>query len=256
MTEDEWQANHDCHRMVWFLQLLERQRLDAKRDESRDVQRYLESMAEHGRIGGYYSRKGILLSCATGRRFWHLLTDARSRDAIVATEQYADDAINEKALEHSYREACAVVRVRRNKRGYLYRFAAQAARDIAAVYSIGYPPAWVMLSRSWDVLDMLARDWSSEERQGLVCPILRDLFGNPFRPPAIDPGAPWHQDAVIRKLAQTLYDERAFDHFPILADALEEAGCTDRAILDHCRQPGQHVRGCWVLDLVLGREIG
>ena len=56
------------------------------------------------------------------------------------------------------------------------------------------------------------------------------------------------------KLAQVIYDEHAFDRMPELADALEDAGCTNAEILAHCRQPGPHVRGCWALDLVLGKE--
>jgi hypothetical protein len=58
---------------------------------------------------------------------------------------------------------------------------------------------------------------------------------------------------AVRHLAQALYDDRAFDQLPILADALEEAGCQDQSILDHLRSPGPHVRGCWPLDLILGR---
>ena len=83
---------------------------------------------------------------------------------------------------------------------------------------------------------------------------LRDIFGNPFRPVSLDPTwLNWH-DGTIRKLAQSIYDERAFDHLPILADALEEAGCIDSDILAHCRHPGEHVRGCWIVDLILGKE--
>jgi hypothetical protein len=58
----------------------------------------------------------------------------------------------------------------------------------------------------------------------------------------------------VQKMAQANYDERAFDRMPILAGALEEAGCTSQDILGHCRQPGEHVRGCWVVDLLLGKE--
>ena len=58
---------------------------------------------------------------------------------------------------------------------------------------------------------------------------------------------------TVVQLAQSIYDDRAFDRLPILADALEEAGCTDAAILDHCRGPGPHVRGCWAVDLLLGK---
>jgi len=61
-----------------------------------------------------------------------------------------------------------------------------------------------------------------------------------------------NQDSRI--VSQVVYDERAFDLMPVLGDALEDAGCTDRAILDHCRSPGPHVRGCWVVDLILGKQ--
>ena len=84
--------------------------------------------------------------------------------------------------------------------------------------------------------------------------LVRDLFGNPFRPVTVDPSwLAWNERTVV-KLAQGIYDERAFDRLPVLADALEEAGCDDPDILGHCRQPGEHVRGCWVVDLLLGKE--
>jgi hypothetical protein len=83
------------------------------------------------------------------------------------------------------------------------------------------------------------------------CSILKCIFGNPFRPVALDPA--WVTPAVTA-LAATIYEDRAFDRMPILADALEEAGCDDADILSHCRGPGPHVRGCWVVDLLTGRE--
>ena len=84
--------------------------------------------------------------------------------------------------------------------------------------------------------------------------LLRDVFGNPFWPmPSVDPAWLAGSDGAAAGLARALYEERAFDRLPILADALEEAGCTDREILDHCRGPGPHVRGCWVVDLFLGK---
>lgn len=61
-------------------------------------------------------------------------------------------------------------------------------------------------------------------------------------------------DATVRKLARTIYETRRFQDMPILADALEEAGCTDADILHHCRQPGEHVGGCWVVDRLLGKS--
>ena len=80
---------------------------------------------------------------------------------------------------------------------------------------------------------------------------LYDIFGNPGRPMSID--VTWLTSTVVY-LAQSIYNDRAFDRMPILADALEDAGCTNASILEHCRSAGQHVRGCWVVDLVLGKE--
>ncbi len=80
--------------------------------------------------------------------------------------------------------------------------------------------------------------------------LIRDVFGNPFRPVALDPV--WRTPAVV-SLAEAVYAERAFDRLPQLADALEAAGCDHADILSHCRGPGPHVRGCWVVDLLLGK---
>ena len=86
----------------------------------------------------------------------------------------------------------------------------------------------------------------------LQCGFVRDIF-NPFRPVAIDRAWLTWNDGTVVKLAESIYDERAFDRMPILADALEEASCTNADILAHCRQPREHVRGCWVVDLLLGK---
>jgi hypothetical protein len=85
--------------------------------------------------------------------------------------------------------------------------------------------------------------------------LLRDLFGNPFRRPRVKrTWLKWDGGTVVR-VARAAYDGRAFDRLPVLADALDEAGCTDDAILGHCRGGGgAHVRGCWAVDLLLGKE--
>jgi hypothetical protein len=90
-----------------------------------------------------------------------------------------------------------------------------------------------------------------EETQIRLAAIIRDIFGNPFRPVTAD--ATWLTPSVVA-LARTIYDERAFDRLTKLADALLAEGCDDRGILNHCRSEGPHVRGCWVVDLVLGKE--
>jgi hypothetical protein len=85
--------------------------------------------------------------------------------------------------------------------------------------------------------------------------LLRDIFGPlPLRPMAVEPAWLAWDNGTVLKLAAAFYDERAFDRTPILADALEEAGCTDQTILEHLRGPGPHVRGCWAVDLLLGKE--
>jgi hypothetical protein len=82
--------------------------------------------------------------------------------------------------------------------------------------------------------------------------LLRDIVGNPFRPVALDPA--WRTDTVLA-LAEQMYEARDFSAMPRLADALQDAGCDNEAILNHCRDADAvHVRGCWVVDIVLGKE--
>ena len=79
---------------------------------------------------------------------------------------------------------------------------------------------------------------------------LHCVVGNPFRPVTFDPL--WRSETAVA-LASAIYADRAFDRLPILADALEEAGCDLPDVLAHCRGPGPHARGCWVVDGVLGK---
>jgi hypothetical protein len=95
----------------------------------------------------------------------------------------------------------------------------------------------------------------------MQCDLLRDIFGNPFRPVTIPPAWLTWNDATVVRLAQAAYDERhmpagTLDHgrLAVLTDALEEAGCTDAEILGHLRGTGPHVRGCWAVDLLLRKE--
>jgi hypothetical protein len=81
--------------------------------------------------------------------------------------------------------------------------------------------------------------------------LVREILGDRYRP--TDFAASWRTSDTAG-LAGAIYDDRAFDRLPILADALLDAGCDDEVILTHCRSSGLHVRGCWVVDLVLGKE--
>ena len=97
----------------------------------------------------------------------------------------------------------------------------------------------------------------SRER-GVQCSLLRDIVGNPFQPAILDPA--W-RTLTVTALATAAYDNRILpagtldpDGLSVLADALEDAGCTDEQLLAHLREPSPHVRGCWVIDLLLGKE--
>ena len=87
-----------------------------------------------------------------------------------------------------------------------------------------------------------------------IANLARDIFGNPFHPVILNPSwLIWHSGLLV-SMARRMYDSRDFSDIPVLADALEEAGCTNPDVLSHCRQQGAiHVRGCWLIDLLLNK---
>jgi hypothetical protein len=109
--------------------------------------------------------------------------------------------------------------------------------------------AWEAVSRTiesiWVKYEDDERPWAE------YADILRDIFGNPFQPAQLDRG--WLTPEVV-SLAQIIYEQRAFHLMSAVADALAEAGCSNDEILSHCRRPACHVRGCWVVDLILNKN--
>lgn len=99
-------------------------------------------------------------------------------------------------------------------------------------------------------------EWEAARKaQGvLLAESLRCLFGNPFRPLSLAPAVLAWQGSTVVKMASTIYEARRWEDMPLLGDALEEAGCSDRDVLEHCRGKGPHARGCFVLDSLLDRE--
>jgi hypothetical protein len=141
--------------------------------------------------------------------------------------------------------------------------ATAAESHLAAARSLGW---WEKVEEEVNGIikeELLKADASAAELQVQVT-LLRDIVGNPFRPlPPRRGKRAWEHkkhlwlawnNGTVPKVAQAIYDERAFDRMPELADALEQAGCANADILAHCREPGPHVRGCWVVDLPLGKE--
>jgi hypothetical protein len=118
---------------------------------------------------------------------------------------------------------------------------------LIAVSRGGYDP-WDAANAAGYAVEFLTGTPKDAEHVLQVAFVLDDLFGNPFRPVTLDPA--WRTPGVIA-LARTIYADPAFNRMPELADALEQAGCISLDILAHCRQPCEHVRGCWVADLLL-----
>jgi hypothetical protein len=101
-----------------------------------------------------------------------------------------------------------------------------------------------------------------QERDAVLCGLLRCVFGNPFRPsPPLTPAVLAWNDGTVRRIAEGAYEERQLPagtldtaRLAILADALLDAGCNDEELIAHCRSAGPHYRGCWAVDLILGKE--
>jgi hypothetical protein len=187
-------------------------------------------------------RKARLFACGLGRSLWPYLGDERSRRVVEVAEANADHLATEDELAAARGAALDAV---------------QGAASRAAAW-VGDRHPWqaartVVIALQQAQTELSARDWSRNMsvrgRKLIDC-----VFGNPFRTITVDPSwLVWNHGTVLA-LARRIYDDRAFDTMPILGDALEDAGCTDMAILEHLRGPGPHARGCWALDLILGKE--
>jgi hypothetical protein len=199
-------------------------------------------------------RKCRLFGAACCRRVWFSLISEDSMRAVEAAEFFADGLIGDDALRSHYQRADAAWRAvwREQECSLSQRDAAGAAALIAGSEVWYYRSAGASAARSAAVYSTTIGPCRRDKGEcAAQANLLRDIFGNPFRPFILDGSL--LNDAVIG-LAHAIYEDRAWDRMPILADALEEAGCTEAAILDHCRSEGRHVRGCWVVDFLLGKE--
>ena len=213
MTEAEWLACDDPARLVRALQS------NAGRAKAKAPERKLR-----------------LFTCACSRQEWGRLTHATSRHAVEVAERFVEGG----ATRGELAAACDDVTIER-----------QAGK-------IGFAPSWLAYTDrvAADFLGQPRRDWgrASAARQA---DLLRELVGNPFQ--RVRLLRAWLTPTVTC-LAAAAYQERSLPsgeleraRLGILADALEEAGCNRPALLGHLRSAGPHVRGCWALDLILGR---
>jgi hypothetical protein len=205
-------------------------------------------------LGKTGDRKFRLFACACVRRVWRLLRDERSRSAVHMAERYADRPGGLTQLLSARREARLAEQyfhgLARHGEGADYEMARWAARAAeATVEDTGWD---VACNAAWSAAHAVQGQAAGE--RVAQCYLLRDAFGNPFCPESFAPAwRRWNHGCVVQ-LAQAIYDEQRFEHMPILADALEEAGCDNDIILWHCRETEQHARGCWVLDAILGKK--
>jgi hypothetical protein len=188
-------------------------------------------------------RKLRLFAYACCRPIRHLLVDERSRAAVEMVERLADQA----AGEIERRNARHAAHVARSQVPRPVRWAARAA------YGITHGNAWDAAYDAWHYA-VDPGNLDTARHVAAQAALLREIVGNPFRPVTIHPTWVWWNDGTIAKLAEAIYEERASDRLPILGDALEEAGCTSEELLSHCRAGGEYVRGCWAVDLLLGKE--
>jgi hypothetical protein len=198
-------------------------------------------------------RKPRLFAVACCRCSRQLLKNKDHRHALEISARFADGQATEQELAAAYRRAndfaVGLYHDSKSERE-IHRWAeATAVANALAVVTPSHPMGDYATDAAW----MIDRATPRSPNKRLA-DLLRDVFGNPFRPATLDPSWLAWNDGLIVKLAQGICDDRAFDRMPILADALEEAGCTDGDILGHCRQEGEHVRGCWLVDLLTGRS--
>jgi hypothetical protein len=230
---------------------------------STDPQAMLTFLWNSGKLS---ERKARLFAVACCRRIWHLLTDERSRRAVEVAERYTDGFATADELDTASDAACAVWDTDSEGASTGGGRLAELGGPLpysAAAYNVAIPLGWWGAAPAFVApYKIILEATPDREVEGTgQCIILRDLFGNPFRPPP--PLAPsvlqWHGGTVVR-LARAAHEERELPsghldrhRLAVLADALEEAGCTDAEILGHLRDPGPHTRGCHAVDAVLGR---
>ncbi len=193
-------------------------------------------------------RKLRLFACECCRLIWERLHDPRLRKAVEVAERFADGEASKDELAQVRR---LVTPLRADGsftegRHLSDRLAIELA--VATTDPVAFEAAFSMTMYQ---IPLAGYRTPHADGEAIICELLRCVFGSPFRPATFE--STWRTSQAVA-IARTAYEERCFDNLPILADALEEAGCTDEAVLSHLRGPGPHARGCWVVDLVLGRS--
>lgn len=193
-----------------------------------------------GRAG---ERKLRLFAAACVRRVWHLPLADAVRAAVEVAERYADGEADVKELAKANQLTSLATSRRGRDAGALE--AARFAARLVTYHNVGnHDPR---------------ADWEKQTppdpaEVAAQCDLLRCIFADPFDPVAVDPDWLARNEGRVAKVAESIYRRRAFDELPLLADALEDCGCADTRLLDHCRGAGPHARGCFAVDALTGRK--
>jgi hypothetical protein len=215
--------------------------------------------------GNASGRKLRLFACACGRRVWGQLQYEDSRKAVDVAERFADGMATHEELARAWGAAADAANPYHEEgeddpASWACAYAASpTGSDCGLPCASSFCNSGPMEERM-AIFRTRSRPWYtplSRAAAGLV----REIFGNPLRPVAVDPSwLTWHGGALVT-LAQAVYDDRDLPsghldaaRLAVLADMLEEAGCSDQQLLGHLRSPGPHVRGCWAVDAVLDRS--
>jgi hypothetical protein len=218
-----------------------------------------EGMLAFQRDSGTLSeRKARLCAVACCRRIWHLLTDERSRRVVEVAERYAEGTASQADCKAAARGAWDAAQESAPNTN-------DDMRSLACLHALVVDPGRAAGDTSFYASRAAVGRGELDEPSGHElagqAALLRDLLGPlPFRAVLIDPAWLTWKSGVVVRIAQAAYDNRQLPcgtlvpaRLAVLADALEEAGCADAEVLGHLRSPGPHARGCWALDLILGK---
>jgi hypothetical protein len=208
-------------------------------------------------LGRASDRKWRLFACASVSTIFNMITANFSREIVHVAEQYADGLVSDEQLlqiaELAEKQAWPnPVGVSPSTADYIASKLAITEEGSDCSFRACWVNAMVLellgTSAEYELFDL--KGYEIEEYQLIL---IRDIFGNPFRRVPLDPS--WQLPEVL-ELATRIYETRRFEELPVLADALEMAGCTDESVLSHCRRLVPHVKGCWVLDWLLRLDPG
>jgi hypothetical protein len=191
-------------------------------------------------------RKLRLFTCASLHRVESVLAEPAGLRAVQAVEALADGTMSHPAALGTVQRAISDLSLSQSLDGFT-----GGPLHVLIARSTLEDPWAAAQAYAWLVAHSQANG-RREEELAAQCDLLRCLFGNPFRPVPLQPEWLTGNGGAAHHLARVIDDEQRFAEMPILADALEEAGCSHPDVLNHCRQH-VHARGCWVLDLLLGR---